>query len=106
MNIKVLKKLECGWIKLESLSWIHTSNLKPSELESIVDTIERFIPIRRVQELVIAKYSGVVPIYVTVRRREYTTLLELIKERMIVNELYEICERIVLIIKRIRDECN
>jgi len=102
MNIKALNYLERVWIRIDWQDWFNRVDLKQLNLESIVDMIDVFKTNRSVQELVIAKYVSVVPIYVVVSKHEYVELLEYIKNYMIEQEAYEICERIVSIIKKIK----
>jgi hypothetical protein len=98
MNIKVLDKLESGYIKLTWIEYINRANLKPEDLEKIVDVIDNFKHKHTAKELVIFKLK-IMPVYVTIKKRDYINILEWIKNKFIELEMYEKCERIINIIK-------
>jgi hypothetical protein len=98
MNVKVLDKLESGYIKLTWIEYINRANLKSSDLEKIVDIIDNFKNKHTTKELVIFKLK-IVPVYVTIKKQDYISILEWIKNKFIELEMYEKCERIVNLIK-------
>lgn len=98
MNIKVLDKLESGYVKFTWIEYINRANLKSSDLEAIVDIIDNFKHNHKVKELIVFKFK-IVPAYVSIEKKEYIHILEWIKNKFIELEMYEKCERIVNLIK-------
>lgn len=98
MNIRVLDKLESGYIKFTWREYINRANFKSSDLENIVDIIDNFKYNYATKELVIFRLK-VMPAYVTIKQKDYVNILEWIKDRFVELEMYEQCERIVNIIK-------
>lgn len=98
MNIKALDKLEKGWCKIEWKDWNKKSTLSAEQLESIMDTIKKFKSNKSVNELALIKIKNV-SVYVTTTRPEYGAVLDLIYDRMVEFEKYEICKEIVAIKK-------
>jgi len=98
MNIKVLDKLESGYVKFTWMEYINRANFKTSDLEAIVDIIDNFKHNHKVKELIVFRLK-IVPAYVSIEKKEYIHILEWIKNKFIGLEMYEKCERIVNIIK-------
>ncbi len=91
MNVKVLDKLEKSYVKLDWSEVIHDLKLTPKDMESIVDIINTFKKNKSAKEIIICKYKNT-PFYVTIRKEEFGDLLEHIKGKFIVLELYEQCK--------------
>ena len=91
MNVKVLERLEKGWIRFE---W---ERMKPGVsnhvMWTIVDTIDRFYKNKSVKELVIVKYKRI-PAYITLFRADYISVLDWIQSEFIKLEMYEECSKI------------
>jgi hypothetical protein len=91
MNVKVLERLEKGWIRFE---W---ERMKPGVsahvMWTIVDTIDRFYKNKSVKELVIVKYKRI-PAYITLVRADYIPVLDWIQSEFIKLEMYEECGKI------------
>ena len=98
MNIKALDKLEKGWCKIEWKDWYKKDTLSAEQLESIMDTIKKFKSNKSVNELALVKLKNV-SVYVTVTKPEYGQVLDLVYDKMIGFEKYEICKEIVAIKK-------
>ncbi len=94
MNIKVLEKLESGWIKYDWRNCIDSINLNMKDLETIVDLIDNFKANRSAKELVLFRYKFL-PAYITVERVDYSDLLNWVYEKFIEREVYESCKRIL-----------
>jgi hypothetical protein len=91
MNVKVLERLEKGWIRF---GW---ERMKPGVsahvMWTIVDTIDRFYKNKSVKELVIVKYKRI-PAYITLVRADYIPVLDWIQSEFIKLEMYEECGKI------------
>jgi hypothetical protein len=98
MNIRVLDKLERGYIKFTWKEYINRANFKSNDLETIVDIIDTFKNNNKTKEIVVFRLKTI-PAYVAIDRGEYVDILKWIKNRFIKLEMYEQCERIVNIIK-------
>jgi hypothetical protein len=93
MNVTILNKLERGWIRMSWKSALRRNKLSPEQLEALVDKVDNFKSNRSAKEIILYKYK-VVPIYVTIYRKEYPQLLEYLLNEFIKIERYEICNRI------------
>jgi hypothetical protein len=100
MNIKALDKLEKGWCKIKWEDWKNKSRLSIDQLESIIDTINKFKSNKSVNELALAKIKNT-SIYITISKNEYNIVLDWIYDKMIEFEKYEICEEIIEIKKHL-----
>jgi wyosine [tRNA(Phe)-imidazoG37] synthetase (radical SAM superfamily) len=98
MNIKVLDKLEGGYIKFTWREYINRANFKSNDLETIVDIIDTFKDNSKTKEIIVFRLKTI-PAYVAIERHEYVDILKWIKNRFIELEMYEQCDRIVNIIK-------
>jgi hypothetical protein len=101
MNVTVIEKLEKGWIKQDWKEVIHKPTIPFNVLESIVDKIDNFKSNRSVKEIILFRYK-VLPIYITVRRIEYNLLLEVLLQKFIEIERYDVCQRITEIKSKIK----
>jgi hypothetical protein len=93
MNVKVLSKIEKGYVKYHWSDVIHTMNLSVDIMDEVVDIINNFKKNKSAKEIIIFKYKNF-PFYVTIRREEYAELLDFIKGKFINLELYERCKYI------------
>jgi len=91
MNIKVLSKLESGYVKLHWKSQRHKFNI--NDLETIVDIINNFKYKSNIAELIISKFK-IVPAYIYIKQSDYISVLNWILESYIVAEMYEKCDRV------------
>jgi hypothetical protein len=91
MNIKVLNKLESGYVKLHWKSQRHKFNIK--DLETIVDIIDNFKSKSNIAELIISKFK-IVPAYIYIKESDYIPVLNWILEKYIAAEMYEKCNRV------------
>lgn len=94
MNIKALDKLQKSYVKRDWKEVIHTVKFTPVQLEEIIDIIDIFKRNRSAKTLVIAKYK-MLPMYITVERKDYVQILDWINEQFIKLEMYEKCINIV-----------
>lgn len=94
MNIKVLDKLESGWIKLNWREYIDSVKLSHTDLETLVDLVDNFKGNRSAKEIVLFRYKYL-PAYITIVRSEYPKLLDWVYKRFIDKEYYESCKRII-----------
>jgi hypothetical protein len=100
MNITVLKKIEAHWVKLYWKDYINRVQFKKSDLETMVDLVDNFKGNRRVKELVVFKYRRL-PAYATITKSEFPELLDWVMDRFVQMELYEYCQRIVELKKKL-----
>jgi hypothetical protein len=91
MNIKVLNKLESGYVKLHWKSQRHKFNI--NDLETVVDIIDNFKYKSNIAELIISKFK-IVPAYIYIRKSDYIPVLNWILERYVSAEMYEKCDRV------------
>lgn len=91
MNVKVLDKLEKSYIKLDWSEVVDNVKFSIKDMQSIVDTINAFKKNKSAKEIIICKYKNL-PAYVTVRKEEFGDVLEFIKNKFILLELYEQCK--------------
>lgn len=91
MNVKVLDKLEKSYVKLDWSEVIQNLKLSVKDMEGIVDVINTFKKNKSAKEIVICKYKNF-PFYITIRKEEFSDLLEYIKNKFINLELYEQCK--------------
>lgn len=94
MNIKVLEKLESGWIKYDWRDCIDSIKLNMKDLETIIDLIDNFKSNRSAKELVLFRYKFL-PAYITIEKGEYSDLLDWVYGKFIEREAYESCKRIL-----------
>jgi len=93
MNVTILNKLERGWIRMSWKSAIRRNKLSSEQLEALVDKVDNFKSNRSAKEIILYKYK-VVPIYITIYRKEYPQLLEYLLSKFIELERYESCSRV------------
>jgi len=101
MNIKVLNKIESGWIKLNWSDYVNRIPMTDKTLEILLEVIDTFKGNRQAKELVLFKYKHL-PAYITIRRDEYLDLLDMIYNLSIERELYENCERVLKIKEKLK----
>lgn len=94
MNSKVLQTLEKGYIRLDWKEYIYRVYLNTEHLNTIVEMISNFKANRGANELVIFRFTDI-PAYVMIRREEYPTILEWIKDELVKREVYETCKTIM-----------
>lgn len=98
MNAKVLSSLEKSYIQLDWKDYINRIDITVEQMVKIVDLIEIFKKVKGTNEIVIFRFEGI-PAYVTVRREEYSSILDWIQQRMLDFEIFEQCKRINDIVK-------
>jgi hypothetical protein len=98
MNAKVLSSLERSYIQLDWKEYISKIEMNAEQMVKIIDLIEVFKKIKGTKELVVFRFEGI-PAYVTVKKEEYSAILDWIHQRMIDFEIFEQCKRIDDIIK-------
>ena len=98
MNAKVLSSLERSYIQLDWKEYISKIEMNAEQMVKIIDLIEVFKKIKGSKELVVFRFEGV-PAYVTVKKEEYSSILDWIHQRMLDFEIFEQCKRIDDIIK-------
>jgi hypothetical protein len=98
MNAKVLSSLERSYIQLDWKEYISKIEMNAEQMVNIIDLIEVFKKIKGTKELVVFRFEGV-PAYVTVKKEEYSSILDWIHQRMLDFEIFEQCKRIDDIIK-------
>jgi|688.fasta_scaffold00038_145 hypothetical protein len=98
MNAKVLSSLERSYIQLDWKEYISKIEMNAEQMIKIIDLIEVFKKIKGTKELVVFRFEGV-PAYVTVKKEEYSSILDWIHQRMLDFEIFEQCKRIDDIIK-------
>jgi hypothetical protein len=98
MNAKVLSSLERSYIQLDWKEYISKIEMNAEQMVKIIDLIEVFKKIKGTKELVVFRFEGV-PAYVTVKKEEYSSILDWIHQRMIDFEIFEQCKRIDDLIK-------
>ena len=98
MNAKVLSSLEKSYIQLDWKDYICKIEMTADQMIKVIDLIEIFKKIKGAKELVIFRFEGI-PAYVTVRKEEYSSILDWIHQRMLDFEIFEQCKRIDDIIK-------
>lgn len=98
MNAKVLSSLEKSYIQLDWKDYISKIEITTEQMIKIIDLIEVFKKIKGTKELVVFRFEGV-PAYITVKREEYSSILDWVHRRMIDFELFEQCKRINDLVK-------
>ena len=98
MNAKVLSSLERSYIQLDWKEYISKIEMNTEQMVNIIDLIEVFKKIKGTKELVVFRFEGV-PAYVTVKKEEYSSILDWIHQRMLDFEIFEQCKRIDDLIK-------
>ena len=98
MNAKVLLSLEKSYIQLDWKDYISRIDISVEQMVKIVDLIEIFKKVKGTNEIVIFRFEGI-PAYVTIKRNEYSSILDWIHQRMLDFELFEHCKRITDLMK-------
>lgn len=98
MNAKVLSSLEKSYIQLDWKDYIGKIEITAEQMIKIIDLIEIFKKIKGTKELVVFRFEGV-SAYITVKREEYSSILDWVNQRMIDFELFEQCKRINDLVK-------
>jgi|Laugresu1bdmlbdd_1035124.scaffolds.fasta_scaffold231152_1 hypothetical protein len=93
MNVKVLDKIEKSYVKLDWLEVIDTLKLTVKDMDNMVDILNTFKKNKSAKEIVICKYKNF-PFYVTIKKQEFSDLLDFIEKKFINLELYEKCKLI------------
>lgn len=99
MNIKVLDKIESGYVKLDWKDHIHKVSVK--DLEKILDTIDNFKGNKSAKEIILFRFKKI-KAYVTIKRDEYKPLMNYIYSKFIELEMYENCKKTLLIINKLK----
>jgi hypothetical protein len=99
MNIKVLDKIESGYVKLDWKDHIHKVSVK--DLEKILDTIDNFKGNKSVKEIILFRFKKI-KAYVTIKRDEYKPLMNYIYSKFIELEMYENCKKTLLILNKLK----
>lgn len=99
MNIKVLDKIESGYIKLD---WKDNIRKVPiGDLDRVVDIIDNFKGNKSTKEIIIFKFKNL-KAYVTVKRHDYKLIMKYIYNKFIQNEMYENCKKCLLIVDKLK----
>lgn len=99
MNIRVLDKIESGYVKLHWKEHIHKVSVK--DLERITDTIDNFKGNKSAKEIILFKFKKI-KAYVVIKRDEYKPLMNYIYSKFIQLEMYENCKKTLLIINKLK----
>jgi len=99
MNIKVLDKIESGYIKMYWKEHIHKVPVR--DLEKVSDIIDNFKGNKSTKEIILFKFKKI-KAYVTIKRDEYKPLMEYIYSKFIELEMYENCKKTLLIINKLK----
>jgi hypothetical protein len=99
MNIKVLDKIESGYIKMYWKEHIHKVPIK--DLEKVLDIIDNFKSNKSAKEIILFKFKKI-KAYVTIKRDEYKPLIDYIYSKFIELEMYENCKKTLLIINKLK----
>jgi hypothetical protein len=99
MNIKVLDKIESGYIKMYWKEHIHKVPIK--DLEKVLDIIDNFKSNKSTKEIILFKFKKI-KAYVTIKRDEYKALIDYIYGKFIELEMYENCKKTLLIINKLK----
>jgi hypothetical protein len=98
MNIRVLDKIESGYVKMNWVDHIHKVPVK--DLDKVLDIIDNFKSNKSAKEIIIFKFKKIKG-YVTVNRSEYNQILKYIYDKFIEYEMYENCKKSLLIINKL-----
>ena len=98
MNLTALQKLEKNYIQLDWKEYINRVELTKDHMETIIDMIDVFKFNKSANEIVIFRFQGI-PAYITIKREEFTELLDWMYNHMLRLEFFENCKRIKDIIK-------
>lgn len=93
MNVSVLYKLEKGWITLDWSTHLNRIQLMPKNLSELLDKLDNWKSNRRCKEIVLAKYKNL-PVYITLRREDFSKMGEWLMNRLTKLEMYEECHRL------------
>lgn len=99
MNIKVLDKIESGYVKMHWKEHIHKVPIK--DLDSVLDIVDNFKSNKSTKEIIIFKFKKIKG-YVTIKSLEYKDLLNYIYSKFIEYEMYENCKKCLLIINKLK----
>lgn len=94
MNLKALPKLEKSYIQLDWVDYIHKFPLTEHHMETVVDMIDTFKNNRSAKELIVFRFKDI-PAYVTIKKEQYSHLLEFIHQQAVKLEMYEICSKVL-----------
>lgn len=94
MNLSVLNTLERGYVKLHWYDYIERVHLTVEHLETIVEMIDNFKSNKSAQELIVFRFENI-PAYITIKKSEYSHLLNWIHERALILEVYSLCKKIM-----------
>ena len=93
MNISALYKLEKGWVTLDWSKYLTRINLSQKNLAQLVDTLDNWKSNRRCKEVVLIKYKSM-PVYVTLKRIDFSKMAEWLMLRLTKLEMYEECSKL------------
>jgi hypothetical protein len=100
MNLKALHKLEKSYIQLDWFDYIHKFPLTEPHMTTVVDMIDTFKNNKSAKELVVFRFKDI-PAYVTIKREQYTHLLDFIHSQAVGLEMYELCAKVLTIKKEL-----
>ena len=83
-----------GYVKLHWYDYIERVQLTIEHLETIVDMIDNFKSNKSAQELVVFRFQNI-PAFITIKKSEYSHMLNWIYERALILEVYELCKKIM-----------
>ena len=63
-------------------------------METVVDMIDTFKNNRSAKELIVFRFKDI-PAYVTIKKEQYSQLLEFIHQQAVKLEMYEICSKVL-----------
>jgi hypothetical protein len=98
MNIKVLDKIESGYVKMYWKEHIH--KVPMHDLEKVLDIVDNFKSNKSTKEIILFKFKKIKG-YVTIKSIEYKDLLNYIYSKFIELE-YENCKKCLLIINKLK----
>ena len=99
MNIKVLDKIESGYVKMYWKEHIH--KVPMHDLEKVLDIVDNFKSNKSTKEIILFKFKKIKG-YVTIKSIEYKDLLNYIYSKFIELEMYENCKKCLLIINKLK----
>jgi hypothetical protein len=93
MNISALNKLEKGWITFDWSDKLDRVQLSPKHLSQFVDKLDNWKSNKRCKEIILLKYKKL-PVYVTLKREDFSKMGEWLMVKLTKLELYEECHRL------------
>lgn len=93
MNITTLYKLEKGWITLDWSKYLNRVKLSPKHLSELIDKLDNWKSNRRCKEIILVKYKAM-PVYITLKRKDFKSMGEWLITKLVSLEMYEECARL------------